>query len=131
MWKERLISAINTVFPGGKPPTWRQCERLIPHALVCAIQTQSWKHANLDLASVLFKAARYLAFRAQYTEAEPLWHRALHIREQALGPEHPDVASSLNSLADLYSEQGKYAEAEPLHQRSLQIRDQALGPEDP
>jgi len=38
----------------------------------------------------------------QYAKAEPLYNRALAIREKALGPEHPDVATSLNNLAMLY-----------------------------
>lgn len=39
--------------------------------------------------------------QGNYDEAEPLFTRALAIREKALGPEHPDVASSLNNLAVL------------------------------
>ncbi len=41
------------------------------------------------------------ADQGRYAEAEPLYRRALAIREQALGPEHPDVATSLNNLAAL------------------------------
>ncbi len=128
-WRERLIAALNVVFPEVEATTWRQCERLLPHALICASQTQSWKHMNLDLASVLFKTANYLMDRAQYTEAEPLFWRSSYIREQALGHEHPLVAYPLNSLANLCREQGKYTEAEPLFRRALHIREQALGHE--
>lgn len=67
----------------------------------------------------------------RYAEAEPHCKRTLEIREQALGPEHPNVATSLNSLAELYREQGKYMEAELLHKRSLEIREKVLGPEHP
>src|SRR5260370_1026612 len=66
-----------------------------------------------------------------YQEAQRHLERALRIREQSLGPEHPDVAVSLTGLASLYAEQGKYAEAEPLYQRALRIREQSLGPEHP
>ena len=69
--------------------------------------------------------------QGRYAEAEPLFQRALTIREQALGPDHPDVAWSLNSLAELYRAQGRYAEAEPLFQQALAIREQALGPDHP
>jgi tetratricopeptide (TPR) repeat protein len=56
-------------------------------------------------------------YRAQgkYAQAEPLYKRALAIREQQLGEMHPSTATSLNNLALLYTEQGKYAEAEPLY----------------
>ena len=51
-----------------------------------------------------------MLYRAQgrYGEAEPLYQRALKIREKVLGPEHPDVAHSLNNLAALYHAQGRY-----------------------
>ncbi len=57
--------------------------------------------------------------------------RALAIREEALGPAHPDVALSLNNLAGLYDAQGRYAEAEPLYKRALAILEKALGPDHP
>ncbi len=41
-----------------------------------------------------------------YGRAEPLYQRALAIREAALGKQPPDVATSLNNLAILYSAQG-------------------------
>ncbi|NIP13689.1 MAG: TonB family protein, partial [Pseudomonas stutzeri] len=69
--------------------------------------------------------------QGRYAEAEPLYQRALAIRENALGPDHSDVAQSLNNLAALYHAQGHYAEAEPLYQRALAIVEKALGPEHP
>jgi len=72
-----------------------------------------------------------LWYAARYAEAEPLYKRALAIREKALGPEHPDTTRSLNDLAVLYDSQGKNAEAEPLYKRALAIREKALGTEHP
>ena len=40
-----------------------------------------------------------LANQGKYDDAEPLFKRALAIREETFGPRHPDVASSLNNLA--------------------------------
>ena len=57
--------------------------------------------------------------------------RALALREQVLGPEHPAVATNLNNLAAVYQAQGRYAEAEPLCQRALTIREQQLGRDHP
>ena len=45
--------------------------------------------------------AVFLANQGKYDDAEPLYKRALTIREKVLGPRHPDVASSLNNLASL------------------------------
>ncbi len=39
--------------------------------------------------------------QGKYTQAEPLYQRALVIYERALGPEHPNVATGLNNLAEL------------------------------
>ena len=58
---------------------------------------------------------------------EPLFQRALAIRETALGNNHPDVANSLNTLANHYGHQGLYGRAEPLLQRALAITEAALG----
>ncbi len=69
--------------------------------------------------------------QGKYEQAEPLYQRALAIREQQLGPKHPDTAHSLNNLGLLYETQGKYAEAEPLLQRALAIYEQQLEPEHP
>ena len=69
--------------------------------------------------------------QGKYSDAEPLYQRALVIKEKALGPDHPDTALSLNNLASLYDNQGKYSDAEPLYQRALVIREKALGPDHP
>ncbi|MFO0697726.1 MAG: tetratricopeptide repeat protein, partial [Nitrospira sp.] len=82
-------------------------------------------------ARLMNQAGRLLDAKAQYAEAEPLYLRALAIREQILEPNHPDVAQSLNDLAELYRTQGVYAQAEPLHQRALAILEQAMGPDHP
>jgi CHAT domain-containing protein/tetratricopeptide (TPR) repeat protein len=75
-------------------------------------------------------AALYHA-TGRYAEAEPLYKRALAIREKALGPDHPHVAQSLNNLALLYKDTGRYGEAEPLYKRTLAIDEKALGPNHP
>ena len=63
---------------------------------------------------------------AKYSEAMPLAQESLKLREEALGPNHPDVAISLNNLADLYMRQGRLAEAELLFRRSLAIKEKIL-----
>ncbi|MGI8426308.1 MAG: tetratricopeptide repeat protein [Actinomycetota bacterium] len=94
--------------------------------------------AALVPAEALVQRAEYLNLQGRalheagdYRDAEGPFMQALALREQALGPEHPDVATSLNNLAELYDTQGRYAKAEPLYQRSLAIREQALGLDHP
>jgi len=69
--------------------------------------------------------------QGRYGAAEPLYERALALREQALGADHPDTAASLNNLAGCYHAQGRYAAAEPLYQRALAIRERVLGADHP
>jgi len=67
----------------------------------------------------------------KYTEVEPLFLRAIEIREKTLGPDHLDLAESLNSLGNLFMVQDKYEKVEPLYKRSLVIREKVLGSNHP
>jgi len=58
-------------------------------------------------------------------KVEPLYQRALAIREKALGINHPSTATTLNNLALLYDSQHRYAEATPRHRRALAIKERA------
>ena len=128
LWRERVIRALNQVFPEKMFEEWTICGHLLPHVLVCV----TWIEQGLvpptsAEAHVLHKAGNYLRERGQYKDAEPLLTQALAIHELQLGADHPDTATSLNSLARLYRSQGKYREAEPLLKRALAIREQQLG----
>lgn len=132
-WSRRAMEALDAVFPAGEPasafPSWKQGERLLPHALLCVQRGVRKADEALVVASLTSKAAHYLREHGRYAQAEPLAHRALHLREQVLGPRHPEVAHSLTDLGVLCWQQGKDAEAEPLLQRALHIWEQALGPQ--
>jgi tetratricopeptide (TPR) repeat protein len=133
-WIRRVMSALDRLFPDVRPATgsaiWKQCERLQPHALLCLHQAEALEE-SLTFASLTYKVAQYLRTRGRYTEAEPLYQRALHVREQAYGPDHSQVAPSLNDLAILCWCLGKYEQAEPLYRRALRIWEQSLGPDHP
>jgi tetratricopeptide (TPR) repeat protein len=105
----------------GTLPTFAQTQ-----AIPTAEQT-----AQLAEANRLNQQVTQLYQQGQYAAALPLAQKALAIREQLLGANHPDVATSLNNLAGLYQAIGNYGEAEPLFQRSLTIREQALGSDHP
>jgi tetratricopeptide (TPR) repeat protein len=127
----RLVTVLTEHFPEVDHPNWEACEQLVPHIQACAAQLEQQSKAQVEAAVLFVQAGRYLRDRARYEQAAPLLQRALAIREQQLGPNHPNTASSLNNLAMLYRAQGKYAEAEPLYQRALAIYEQQLGPHHP
>jgi hypothetical protein len=53
--------------------------------------------------------------------AEPLYRRALAIREQSYGPDHPEVANVLNNLATLLQNTNRPTDAEPIMRRTVEI----------
>ena len=128
-WAAGAVMAANAAFPYIEFANWAQCERLVAHARTAAALADD--AVGEPLGRLLNQSAFYLAERAGYAEAEPIYQRSLRLREKALGPDHPDVATSLNNLAALYRAQGKYDAAEPLYQRSLRLREKALGPDHP
>jgi tetratricopeptide (TPR) repeat protein/class 3 adenylate cyclase len=94
--------------------------------------------SNYEKAGSMVEAASFLTeaglhYKQQYIldRAEAMMIRALTIREEFLGPDHPDVAESLSNVANLYFVQADYARAEPLCKRSLTIREEVLGSDHP
>ena len=65
----------------------------------------------------------------RYAEAEPLFRKALAIREKVLGPDHPDTARSNGDLAVTLKWLKRFDEAELLYRRALAIREKAFGPD--
>ena len=74
------------------------------------------------LASSLNILAELYRAQDRYTEAEPLYKRALAIREKALGPEHPDVAQRQENYAALLRKIGRDVEASEMEVRAKAIR---------
>ena len=79
------------------------------------------------LGSPLNNLAALYQSQGKYSEAVPLYQRALAICEQELGPMHPDTANSLWWLATLYEQQKAYEQAEPLYRRAVAIYEQVIG----
>jgi tetratricopeptide (TPR) repeat protein len=83
-------------------------------------------------------AARVAETAAPFAAREPVvafpadglepYRWALAVREEAMGPDHPDVAAACHILGAMYLERERFAEAEPLLQRALQIRTRSFGP---
>ena len=122
---------MNNVFPEVQFENWPQCDRLLPQSQHCTSFIMTNSIQIPEAPSLLNKTANYLHERARYSEAEPLYQRALAIREQALGPTHQGVANTLNDLGELVREKEEFEEAKNLFQRSLRIFEQTLGREHP
>jgi tetratricopeptide (TPR) repeat protein len=87
---------------------------------------------RLEIAARVADAAAPLAGREPVAsvEADGLepYRWALAVREDAVGPDHPDVATACHILGAMYMERERFAEAEPLLQRALEIRTRSFGP---
>ena len=83
------------------------------------------------LATALNELAIFHFQQGDFAAAEPVFRRALTIREAALGPEHPQTAQVLNNLALVLQERGNYPAAQPLLERALALNEKARGPDHP
>ncbi len=128
--RKEMLQSLLALFPQegyNTPSCWPLCAQLLPHAE----KIMEISEPSVNMATLLNNMGSYYHGRAFYAEAEPLFRRALLIRVEQLGGDHPDVATSLNNLAGLLDEQGKYGEAEPLYRRALGIVEEQLGREHP
>jgi transcriptional regulator with XRE-family HTH domain len=112
------------------------CDQLSLHVqVILALSTVRPIGPTTAAASLFQKLADVLCDVSEsefgFGEAEPIYERVLQIREQTLGPDHPDMATALENLAELYSLKRRYVKAEPIYDRVLQIREQTLGPGHP
>jgi len=72
-----------------------------------------------DVARSLNNLADLFERQGHYADAEPLYQRAVAIRERALGSDHPDLWTSLNNLAFLYQAEGRTPDVLPLVERTI------------
>ena len=81
---------------------------------------------KLEDATILNDYADIYELCGEYSEALPLYKKALKIREESLGENHLDTAILYNNLARLYELMGEYKKVEPLHLKALKIREEKL-----
>ncbi len=96
------------------------------------------RHAEVALADMgevdgvltadhLSYAALLASGAGNFEEARALHERALAIREELFGPDHPAVATTFNNLAVIAAQTGRFPEALALIERSLAIEEEAYG----
>lgn len=86
---------------------------------------------SLATARALVDLGELYRGQARFSEAEPLFQRAIAMIESLPGESHRALVRPLNSLALVYRAQGMYDRAEPLARRALAIAEGAHGPEHP
>ena len=79
------------------------------------------------MAYSLSNRAENFFLQGDYVQAESYYKKALVIREQNLGFNHPHTATTYYHLASLYATLERYEEAESFFCKALSIRERAFG----
>jgi len=87
--------------------------------------------AGLRESSRLSSVAAVHSSMGDHATARWYHERALALREQALGSEHPELAASITNLAGVHYDAGDYEQARVLQERAVAIRETAFGPDHP
>ena len=133
-WAERVIRAVNEVFPADPrvdAESWPQCLRYLEQVQACDALIRQHRLQLPEAANLLGRAGVYLREQGSFALAERLLQRGLAIAEQQPDSQQLQLASLLTNLGHLYFRQGKYEQAGPLLQRGLRLREQSLEPEHP
>src|SRR5579875_419515 len=130
-WVERVVRAINILFPVVEFSQWSLCERYLPHAQICATFIEQKHIAIPETVALLNRVGCYLRERARYNEALPILKLASTISEQLFGPQHLKTVEVLHNLAATYRDVCDHDAAKPLYERVLAIREQLLGLQHP
>ncbi len=92
-------------------------------------KTELWPGRGFFSSTSMWLAKFYVA-QHRYSEAEPLFQRALEIYEEDRGP-NSYLPHHLQEFAKLYEAREKYASAEQLYRRALEICEQSRGANSP
>lgn len=129
-WAEQITRTMTHLFPFDEDMQidyWQTCERLLPHALMCLSYSEHKSAQEVLMLPLINRVAIYLTRRARYSEAEPLFLRAVEIGNTLPASQQSLLAETLRGLGRLYYEQWKYAQAEPFMEQALRITEQMLG----
>jgi CHAT domain-containing protein/Flp pilus assembly protein TadD len=121
------VQSLEKIAPVGK----YEIKIIALHAATSNDRVSAERAMAPEEAKRLSSAAEQLYKAGKYHEAIPLAERALAIREEVLGKDHPVVAGSLMTLALLYQTKGDFAKAESLYVRVLAIAGKELGVDHP
>ena len=133
-WGEHAIQTVNAVFPTvttpfPEPGFWLQCERYLPHAIVCQQHMEKLNITIPEAMHLLLQTGAYLLEQARITEAEAALVRARNLGEQQFGSDHPQILDILQQLAKVYWRQEKFLQAEKLFLYLLPFWEQQGAPD--
>ncbi len=123
-WTELALAMVRGFVPSDPPPddirSWDVWNTISPHVLAITDHGNNVKTPE-PTGWLMNSLALHFNAKTSFEVAETLYHKALAINENTVGPDHPNTASCLNNLAQLYKATNRLKEAEPLMQRHLVI----------
>lgn len=81
------------------------------------------------VGDLLFALGNFYNSQGNFRKSATMWKRALEIRLEIFGENHPEVASNLIKIANSFEIQGKYSEAEQRYKKAMVIRIHHFGNE--
>src|SRR5215467_10298455 len=114
-WKKAEDAAVAAI----KAARFSEAEKLLVSNEKSA---ESFPPKDARLPKTVFDLAQLYRAEGRYSEALPLYERALQIYTSLYGPESQELAETLNGEAELYKSVEDYGHAEPLLIKSLDMR---------
>ena len=105
-----LFSACNH-HPQGRHSTKAQPPLVEQQLLSTVKNAETLGQGNPLLLSSIYSLANFYQDRKEYDKAAAQYERALHIKEEMSGPDHPDIAAILQRYARLLQEANRPTEA--------------------
>ena len=118
----------NQAATGARNPNITVRELLDRAAQGLGTRFQGQERTEAAIRLTLGRAYRALG---EYPEARKQMDRSMAIRQEKLGPTHPDTLDGMQNLAGLALDRGDHGEAQRLYQQVLEIRRNQWGPDDP
>ena len=120
-YAEEAVRIVSAVTPDILETRWWEESPLWPQWTQLAETIHIYNLRTPEAAHLLNTTGVLLHYSARYTEAEPLFRKALEIVLNLHPEPHPSTARNYNDLAVLLGTTGRYAEAEPLYRKALEI----------
>ncbi len=108
-------------YPQGRDNTLAQPPQVEQQLLTTIKSAETLGQGNPLLLSSIYSLANFYQERKEYDKAADQYQRALHIKEEMSGPDHPDIAAILQRYARLLQEAKRPTEAANLLARANAI----------
>ena len=123
---KEYMDAVRFIFDNGQNSIRSEC--------ITWLNEINWAHYpyetdkdQLYYADACFDAGSIIYSTGEYDKALEYHNKALTIRENVLGTDHPDTATSYNQTGIVYNDKGEYDKALKYYNKALKISEKVYG----